>query len=93
MILQHFELLLVLPLHLFEIKLSDLKKLNDEIIYTVKSRSFLQHQVRSMVGAIKAVGENKWTLEHLDEALRLKDRNKCAPPAPAYGLYLESIEY
>ncbi len=76
-----------------EIKLSDLKKINDEIIYTVKSRSFLQHQVRSMVGAIKAVGENKWTLEHLDEAFRSKDRNKCAPPAPACGLYLESIEY
>ena len=46
-----------------------------------------------MVGAIKAVGENKWTLEHLEEALRSKDRNKCAPPAPACGLYLESIEY
>ena len=73
MILQHLELLLVLLLHLYrEIKLSDLKKLNDEIIYTVKSRSFLQHQVRSMVGAIKAVGENKWTLEHLDEAFRSK---------------------
>ena len=76
-----------------EIKLSDLKKLNDEIIYTVKSRSFLQHQVRAMVGAIKAVGENKWTLEYLDEVFRSKDRNKCAPPAPACGLYLESIEY
>ena len=46
-----------------------------------------------MVGAIKAVGENKWTLEHLNEAFKSKDRSKCAPPAPACGLYLESIEY
>ena len=76
-----------------EIILSDLKKKNDEIIYIVKSRSFLQHQVRSMVGAIKAVGENKWTLGHLDDAFKSQDRNKCAPPAPACGLYLESIEY
>ena len=76
-----------------EIILSDLKKKNDEIIYIVKSRSFLQHQVRSMVGAIKAVGESKWTLGYLDKAFKLKDRNKCAPPAPACGLYLESIEY
>ena len=76
-----------------EIILSDLKKNNDEIIYIVKSRSFLQHQVRSMVGAIKAVGESKWTLEHLEEAFKSKDRNKCAPPAPACGLYLESVEY
>ena len=76
-----------------EIILSDLKKNNDEIIYTVKSRSFLQHQVRSMVGAIKVVGESKWTLGHFDKVFKLKDRNKCAPPAPACGLYLETVEY
>ena len=76
-----------------EIILSDLKKHNDEIIYTIKSRSFLQHQVRSMVGAIKAVGENKWTLKDFDIALKSKDRNKCATPAPACGLYLVSVEY
>ncbi len=76
-----------------EIVLSDLKKNNDEIIYIVKSRSFLQHQVRSMVGAIKVVGESKWTLGHLDEVFKSKNRNKCAPPAPACGLYLESVEY
>ena len=46
-----------------------------------------------MVGAIKAVGESKWTLRHLDRALKSQDRNKCAPPAPACGLYLESVEY
>ncbi len=76
-----------------EIILSDLEKKNDEIIYKVKSRSFLQHQVRSMVGAIKAVGESKWTLGHLDHAFKSQDRNKCAPLAPACGLYLESVEY
>ena len=46
-----------------------------------------------MVGALKVVGENKWTLKDLNEALNSKDRNKCAPPAPACGLYLESVEY
>ncbi len=76
-----------------EIIFSEIKKKNEEIIYTIKSKSFLQHQVRSMVGALKAVGENKWTLKYLNEALNSKDRNKCAPPAPACGLYLESVEY
>ena len=75
-----------------EITYSELQKNNDQIIYTVKSRSFLQHQVRSMVGAIKFVGEKKWSLKDLDEAL-IKNRNNCATPAPACGLYLESVEY
>ena len=76
-----------------EITYSELQKNNDQIIYTVKSRSFLQHQVRSMVGAIKFVGEKKWSLKHLDEVLKLKNRNNCATPAPACGLYLENVEY
>jgi tRNA pseudouridine38-40 synthase len=76
-----------------DIILSELKKNNDEITYSVKSRSFLQHQVRSMVGTIKMIGENKWTLKDLKQALNSKDRQKCAPPAPAHGLYLESVEY
>ena len=76
-----------------EIILSELKKNNDEITYSVKSRSFLQHQVRSMVGTIKMIGENKWTLKDLIQALNSKDRQKCATPAPASGLYLESVEY
>ena len=76
-----------------EIVSSELNKKDDEIIYRIKSRSFLQHQVRSIVGAIKAVGEEKWTLKDLDQALKSKNRNNCATPAPACGLYLEYVEY
>ena len=39
------------------------KKLGETIEITFSSKSFLQQQVRSMVGAIKYVGEKKWTLE------------------------------
>ena len=39
-----------------EIILSQIEKKSDEIIYRIKSRSFLQHQVRSIVGAIKILG-------------------------------------
>jgi len=76
-----------------EITYSNLSREENVIIYKIKSRSFLQHQVRSIVGAIKAVGENKWTLDLLEQVLKLKDRNKCATPAPAFGLYLENVEY
>lgn len=66
----------------------------DDYIYSYfESQSFLQHQVRSMTGCIKLVGENKWTKKDLLDALNSKDRSKCASPAPAAGLYLENIIY
>ena len=72
---------------------SELKKKNDEIIYVIKSQSFLQHQVRFIVGAIKIVGEDRWTLKELKKALKIKNRTYCAPLAPACGLYLEHVKY
>ena len=61
------------------------------IIFT--SKSFLQHQVRSMVGCLKFVGEKKWSLKKFKDVMNLKKRTFCAPPAPAYGLYLKKIKY
>jgi tRNA pseudouridine38-40 synthase len=57
------------------------------------ARSFLHNQVRSMVGSLKLVGEGKWTARDLQEALAAKDRARCGPVAPAYGLYLVKVDY
>lgn len=66
---------------------------NDEILINFQSRSFLQHQVRSMIGALKLVGEEKWGMQDLRSSLDSKERSKCAPLAPACGLYLLSVSY
>ena len=58
-----------------------------------KSRSFLKNQVRSMVGCLKLVGEKRWSLKKFENVIKSKNRKKCAPPAPAHGLYLERITY
>ncbi len=58
-----------------------------------KSKSFLKNQVRSIVGCLKYLGEKKWNLKKFEDVLVNKDRKKVAPPAPAYGLYLEKIIY
>ena len=58
-----------------------------------KSKSFLKNQVRSMVGCLKYLGEKKWNLKEFETVINKKDRKKVAPPAPAYGLYLEKIIY
>jgi tRNA pseudouridine38-40 synthase len=69
------------------------KKKGDKIIIVFKSKSFLQQQVRSMVGCLKYVGEEKWNLKKMKNIIRLKKRTNCAPPAPACGLYLFKVSY
>ena len=57
------------------------------------SKSFLQQQVRSMVGCLIYVGEKKWTIKDFKFSLFSKLRKNCAPPAPASGLFLYKVKY
>ena len=68
-------------------------KFNDTIKIRFSSQSFLQNQVRSMVGCLKYLATRKWTIYDFKEAFKSKKRSNCAPPAPACGLYLYSIKY
>ena len=70
-----------------------IKKKREKIILKFTSKSFLQQQVRSMVGCIKYVGEDRWNLNDFKNSFKSKNRIKCAPPAPACGLYLKKISY
>src|SRR6202030_1423830 len=66
----------------------DVERAGEEIRITASARSFLHHQVRSMVGSLAWVGEGKWTDADLDAALTARDRAACGPVAPPEGLYL-----
>tara|TARA_B100000963_G_scaffold237714_1_gene207863 strand:+ start:6444 stop:7184 length:741 start_codon:yes stop_codon:yes gene_type:complete len=57
------------------------------------SKSFLQNQVRSMVGCLKYLSTHKWSFDDFNRVFRSKKRINCAPPAPACGLYLYNIKY
>ena len=70
-----------------------IKKNKDKITLQFTSRSFLQQQVRSMVGCLKYLGEGKWNLNDFKNSFKSVNRSKCAPPAPACGLYLKNINY
>ena len=75
------------------LKKVSIKKSKKKIILTFISKSFLQQQVRSMVGALKYLGEGKWTLSDFKKAFKSKKRSMCAPPAPPCGLYLHKVKY
>jgi len=70
-----------------------IKKNKNKITLKFISKSFLQQQVRSMVGCIKYLGEGKWNIGEFKKSFKSKNRLKCAAPAPACGLYLTKIEY
>ena len=71
---------------------ANIKKKGDKIFITFESKSFLQKQVRSMVGCLKYVGE-KMEARKIKKVISSKQRSYCAPPAPPEGLYLEKVIY
>ena len=64
-----------------------------EVVVRARARSFLHRQMRSMVGALRLVGEGRWSADDLAAALAARDRRACPPIAPAQGLYLAAIRY
>ena len=70
-----------------------IKSIKGRIEIQFKSKSFLQQQVRSMVGCLKYLAEKKWDIKKFDLVLKSKKRSLCAPPAPAEGLFLEKVIY
>ena len=70
-----------------------IKRIGDKIFIRFSSKSFLQNQVRSMVGCLKYLAEGKWDLKKFDKVFKSKKRILCAPPAPSHGLFLEKVIY
>jgi tRNA pseudouridine38-40 synthase len=71
----------------------NVRAVDGEIRIDASARSFLHHQVRSMVGSLKLVGEGKWRASDLADALEARDRSACGPVAPPDGLYLVRVDY
>jgi tRNA pseudouridine38-40 synthase len=71
----------------------DVARAGEEVSITAAARSFLQHQVRSMVGSLIHVGEGKWSADDLAAALAARDRTACGQVAPPHGLYLVRVDY
>lgn len=71
----------------------DVERCGDDIMVHAAARSFLHHQVRSMVGCLKLVGEGRWTADTLVQALAARDRCALGLNAPSDGLTFVSANY
>lgn len=65
----------------------------EEIRIHAEARSFLHHQVRSMVGCLKLVGQGVWREEQVAQALAARDRQELGLNAPPQGLYFVKAKY
>ena len=69
------------------------RRFGEVIEIEAAARSFLHHQVRSMVGCLELVGRGKWTARDLRNALEAKDRAALGFNAPPDGLYFAEALY
>jgi tRNA pseudouridine38-40 synthase len=69
------------------------RRRGERLEIAARARSFLHHQVRNMVGALKLIGEGRWPVERIEAVLAACDRAAAGPTAPACGLYLVGVDY
>lgn len=69
------------------------RRVDEELVYTVRGSGFLHHMVRNLVGTFLMIGKGSLSSADLKRILDLRDRSAAAATAPASGLYLVSVEY
>src|ERR1700674_5487090 len=66
---------------------------NEELVFTVRGRSFLRYMVRKMVGTLLDVGRGKLTPADIDRLFELRDRSKSGPTVPSQGLVMVEVQH
>lgn len=69
------------------------RETEEGVALDLRAPSFLHNQVRSIAGTLERVGAGRWTPLDVKSALEAKDRSRCAPVAPAHGLYFVRARY
>jgi tRNA pseudouridine38-40 synthase len=71
----------------------DVRREGETVLIEAAARSFLHHQVRSMVGCLTLVGLGRWTPEQVGAALAARNRGALGLNAPPDGLYFVAATY
>ena len=66
---------------------------DEELVYTVRGRSFLRYMVRKMVGTLLDIGRGKLTPADIDRLYEIKDRSKSGPTVPPQGLCMVEVQH
>jgi len=69
------------------------ERVGEAAIVRTAARSFLHHQVRSMVGCLALVGMGRWSVGDVAAALEARDRQRLGLNAPPDGLFFVGARY
>lgn len=75
------------------LELLEVSRVGEEIHVAAGARSFLHHQVRSMVGCLAMVGRGQWRPDDVQKALEARSRAALGFNAPSHGLYFVKAIY
>lgn len=78
---------------LCDIKRASWNQQGDELVFRISANRFLRGMVRAIVGTLLDVGTGKITQQDFVSIIQSKDRKKAGANVPAYGLYLEKVDY
>ena len=73
--------------------LLDVRREGENVLVDAAARSFLHHQVRSIVGTLALVGLGQWEESEVAQALAAQDRQRLGLNAPPDGLYFVEATY
>jgi tRNA pseudouridine38-40 synthase len=71
----------------------EVRRDGERVFISAQARSFLHHQVRSMVGSLVLVGMGRWEEARIASALAARDRRQLGLNAPPGGLFFVSATY
>ena len=75
---------------LFQLELTEKDKM---IVLNFRGNGFLYNMVRIIIGTLLLIGTGKIHYSAVEEILNRRDRRLAGPTVPAYGLFLEKVEY
>lgn len=76
-----------------ELRVADVARKGDLVVFEFRANAFLHHQVRNMVGALVWVGLKRRPPDWLGELLASRDRAQGAATFAPDGLYLAEVKY
>jgi tRNA pseudouridine38-40 synthase len=76
-----------------EVYSTELVRAGEELVFTVRGRSFLRYMVRKMVGTLLDVGRGRLSPQDIERLYESRDRSKSGPTVPPQGLCMVSVEH
>ena len=68
-------------------------RIDNTWVFQISANRFLRNMVRAIVGTLIEIGDNKYSINHIEKVIKSENRELAGFSVPAHGLYLTNIVY